>query len=191
MGRMQRACLLGLAWAALGACATLHPGSGRPAEWLEVEAGTVELDTSLDAGAELDDALGLAIAGGHDFGRALVRPGFEFLASFSEHDVPGSPLLEAAEVRRYAFGGRISFDLWDLPLTLVARGGWMWLDRDDFPPAGGSNDQSATYAGAALHWWWSPVGAMGPFLLFVDSNDDDYAETWVGVQVHFVPPPEW
>ncbi len=174
-----------------GACHSPFPEHDRHAEWLELEVGVVELEETDSGASELDDAPGYGISGGHDFGRSAVRVGFEFLASYSNHDVIASSLDEHAQTYRFGAGGRLTWDLFELPLSMVVRSGAMWVDREDGLDSLQASDQSAAYFSLGLRWWWSPLGAMGPFFMHVEGSEDDFEEDWFGIQVHFVPPPSY
>jgi hypothetical protein len=183
-----------LGWLVLCAGCAAPSRRERPPEWIELGAGVFDLGRDAEP---VDDAFGLFLGGGYDLlRRPPLRFGPELGLAWARHDLLGiDPVEEDDEPRlnvvRGSAGLRAELALGALPFSVSVRGGWGWRDEDSHAAEFAGNDQSGTYVGAALDYWYRPWASLEPFVFAFRGADDDLEETFVGIaaRFHLTPDP--
>jgi hypothetical protein len=165
--------------AALAACSAPQPADRRT--WFAFPVGVFDRESS--GASRVDDGFGGGIEGGYDLGLDTLRASWEIGLSWSDHD---APLDTDVDVSRFVTGLRLIAHEPKSAVGAYLRGGWMWRDEDsDADAVYMPNDQWGWYAGAGLEFWYSPSGALGPFVMFTHGEDDGIDETWIGIAARF------
>ncbi len=116
-----------------------------------------------------------------------ARASVDLEVGFSRFDLdPPLALEDEADVWRFAGGGRLEWDLEDLPLTPYLRGGFYVRSHTDEKLDVGAYDQDGRgiYAGVGCLWWYEENLAVGPFVTFTrDVNTNNLRETFLGLSV--------